>query len=239
MAPGVVRTPDPRAACEGPRRHRGSGSGRPGGPQGRAGCHPPDRAQRPAGTWAQCGTQDLPRGSLCRTPAPTQGPQDSPRDPVDPRTPTGTPQTPGPTQGPPNPTHRPSSPQDHSGTPNQAPGTPQTPAPTQGLPGSQRPPRDPPSPRNPDQPPRVPPTMCSVSAPTAPPGRMPRGPCSNTAPSGVRVLCSHPPRRALASSSNTWGQRGHRGDSGGPGVLPNSRTLPALTLGGLGPRAKW
>lgn len=98
-----------------------------------------------------------------------------------------------------------------------------------------------PSPRDPRSRPLAPPTMCRVSVPTTPPGRMPRGPCSKTAPSAVRVLCSHPPRRALASSSSTWGHGCHPGDTGdgGPGHPPRPGTRARLTLGGRGPRAKW
>ncbi|TNN27761.1 hypothetical protein EYF80_062091 [Liparis tanakae] len=45
--------------------------------------------------------------------------------------------------------------------------------------------------------------MLSVLRPTAPAGRIPRGPCSNTAPSALLVDHSQPPKRLLDSITNT------------------------------------
>lgn len=46
-------------------------------------------------------------------------------------------------------------------------------------------------------------TILSVLEPTAPAGRIPLGPCSNTAPSDLRVDHSQPPKRLLASRRMT------------------------------------
>lgn len=47
-------------------------------------------------------------------------------------------------------------------------------------------------------------TILSVLRPTAPAGRIPLGPCSNTAPSDLLVDHSQPPKRLLDSNKMTW-----------------------------------
>lgn len=49
--------------------------------------------------------------------------------------------------------------------------------------------------------------MLRVLRPTAPAGRIPLGPCSNTAPSGLLVELSQPPTRLLDSNKMTCKQR--------------------------------
>lgn len=47
-------------------------------------------------------------------------------------------------------------------------------------------------------------TMLSVLRPTGPAGRIPLGPCSNTAPSDLLVVHSQPPKRLVDSNKMTW-----------------------------------
>lgn len=47
-------------------------------------------------------------------------------------------------------------------------------------------------------------TMLSVLRPTGPAGRIPLGPCSNTAPSDFLVDHSQPPKRLVDSNTMTW-----------------------------------
>lgn len=50
-------------------------------------------------------------------------------------------------------------------------------------------------------------TILSVLCPTAPPGRIPLGPCSNTAPSDLLVDHNQPPKRLFDSNTMTCKQR--------------------------------
>ncbi len=51
-------------------------------------------------------------------------------------------------------------------------------------------------------------TIFKVFRPTAPAGRTPRGPCSNTAPSSLRMVLNQPPHLPDFSSSTTCISRG-------------------------------
>lgn len=164
---------------------------------------------------------------------PTQGPcgpQDSPRDPVDPRTHRGTPQSHPQTLQPAGPLWHPKpSPRDPP-DPSTHPGTLRIPAPTQG----------PPKPQEPRSAPSGPPYHVQRVGSHRPPGPDAPGPVLEHGPVGGAGALQPPPQAGAGLQQQHLGTaRSPRGLRGSRCPPPKSRTLPALTLGGLGPRAKW
>lgn len=80
--------------------------------------------------------------------------------------------------------------------------------------------------------------MLRVLRPSAPAGRIPLGPCSNTAPSHLLVEHSQPPRRLLDSNKMTYTHRGIKRNVTTP-VSPSVCTCVCVShLGHLGAPAE-